>query len=233
MDNQVKDGTQLFDQARRELVQGNLGMALARALDAADMDHAEASFLVALMYFTGTGIQRNTETASEYAKKYLLLLPDGPQKSEARAIIDGTIGTANAKNMILGAAKPDTPASASLSSNKWVVFAAVAVALLVMFLVGYLVLQKNAPPPPAPEPAAAPAVVASEPASEAASEASAPTPAASAASAPAAPKAAKKAAPQADPNIRSQIQSGDVSITETKNGERIIRSGDLVIRVPN
>ena len=102
MDNQVKDGTQLFDQARRELVQGNLGMALARALDAADLDHAEANFLVALMYFTGTGIQRNTETASEYANKYLMLLPDGPKKSEARAIMDGTIGTANAKNMIFG-----------------------------------------------------------------------------------------------------------------------------------
>ena len=73
MDNQVKDGTHLFDQVRRELVQGNLGMALARTLDAADMDHAEANFLPPLMYFTGAGIQRNTETASEYAKKHLLL----------------------------------------------------------------------------------------------------------------------------------------------------------------
>jgi flagellar motor protein MotB len=230
MDNQAKDGTQLFDQARRELVQGNLGMALARALDAADMDHAEATFLVALMYFTGTGIQRNTETASEYANKYLQLLPDGPRKSEARALIDGTIGTANAKNMIQAEAKPDTPAGGSAASNKWVIFAGVAVALLVMFLVGYLVLQKNAPAP-AEAPAPAPAVAASEPASEAAAPAS--EPASEAASAASAPKAVAKPKPKADPNIRSQIQSGDVSITETKNGERIIRSGDLVIRVPN
>lgn len=218
MDNQVKDGTQLFDQARRELVQGNLGMALARALDAADLDHAEANFLVALMYFTGTGIQRNTETASEYANKYLMLLPDGPKKSEARAIMDGTIGTANAKNMILGSeyAKPDTPASASLASNKWVVFAGVAVVLIVMFLVGYLVLQKKEKAT-TPTETAAPAVVA---ASEAASAASAPADSA---------KSQKKA----DPNVRSQLKSGDVSITETKNGERVIRSGDLVIRMPD
>lgn len=218
MDNQVKDGTQLFDQARRELVQGNLGMALARALDAADLDHAEANFLVALMYFTGTGIQRNTETASEYANKYLLLLPEGPRKSEARAIMDGTIGTANAKNMILGAeyGKPDTPTSGSLSTNKWVVFAGVLVALIVMFLVGYLVLQNKEKVSTPAENAAPPALAASE----AASEASAPV---------------EKPQPQkkADPNVRSQLKSGDVSITETKNGERIIRSGDLVIRMPD
>lgn len=224
MDNQVKDGTQLFDQARRELVQGNLGMGLARALDAADMDHAEASFLVALMYFTGTGIQRNTETASEYAKKYLLLQPEGPRKSEARAIIDGTIGTANAKNMILGSdyAKPDTPSNASLTSNKWVVFIGVAVALIAMFSVGYLVLQKKEKVPAATETAGAPAVVASEPVSEAS------TPSA-ASEASITPNSQKKV----DPNIRSQFKSGDVSITETKNGERIIRSGDLVIRMPD
>lgn len=222
MDNQAKDGTQLFDQARRELVQGNLGMALARALDAADMDHAEATFLVALMYFTGTGIQRNTETASEFANKYLLLQPDGPKKSEARAIIDGTIGTANAKNMILGSdyAKPDTPASASLASNKWMIFAGIAVALLVMFLVGYLVLQKKEKSA-APAETAAPAMAASEAASEASSTA--------ASEASAAAKPQKKS----DANIRSQMKSGDVSITETKNGERVIRSGDLVIRMPD
>lgn len=218
MDNQVKDGTQLFDQARRELVQGNLGMALARALDAADLNHAEANFLVALMYFTGTGIQRNTETASEYANKYLMLLPDGPRKSEARAIMDGTIGTANAKNMILGAeyARPDTPASAGLASSKWVVFAGVAVVLVVMFLVGYLVLQKK-------EKATTPAATAA-PAAAAASEA---------ASAAAAPADSAKAPKKADTPVRSQVQSGDVSITETKNGERVIRSGDLVIRMPD
>ena len=223
MDNQAKDGTQLFDQARRELVQGNLGMALARALDAADMDHAEATFLVALMYFTGTGIQRNTETASEYAHKYLLLQPDGPRKSEARAIIDGTIGTANAKNMILGSdyAKPDTPANASLASNKWLMFAGVVVALAVVFLVGYLVLQKKEKAAAAPAQTAAPAVAASEAASSPAV-----TPASDASSAAKPPK-------KADPNIRSQFKSGDVSITETKNGERVIRSGDLVIRVPD
>jgi hypothetical protein len=215
MDNQAKDGTQLFDQARRELVQGNLGMALARALDAADMDHAEATFLVALMYFTGTGIQRNTETASEFANKYLLLQPDGPKKSEARAIIDGTIGTANAKNMILGSdyAKPDTPASASLASNKWMIFAGIAVALAVMFLVGYLVLQKKEKTAASTETVTAPA----EAASEAASEASAVT------------KPQKKA----DSDMRSQLKSGDVSITESKNGERVIRSGDLIIRMPD
>ena len=219
MDNQVKDGTQLFDQARRELVQGNLGMALARALDAADLNHAEANFLVALMYFTGTGIQRNTETASEYANKYLMLLPDGPRKAEARGIMDGTIGTANAKNMILGAeyAKPDTPASASLASNKWLVFAGVAVVLIVMFLVGYLVLQKKEKATTTPAETAAPAAVtASEPASEAS-----------------APAASAQPQKKADPNVRSQLKSGDVSITETKNGERVIRSGDLVIRMPD
>jgi hypothetical protein len=230
MDNQAKDGTQLFDQARRELVQGNLGMALARALDAADMDHAEASFLVALMYFTGTGIQRNTETASEYANKYLLLQPDGPKKSEARAIIDGTIGTANAKNMILGSeyAKPDTPASARLASNKWVMIAVVVVVLLVMFLVGYLVLQKNDKPVATGNASTAPALAASQ----AASEASAPA-ASESAAASQAPAATTKPQPKTDPNIRSQLKSGDVSITETKNGERVIRSGDLVIRMPD
>ena len=148
-----------------------------------------------------------------------MLLPDGPRKSEARAIMDGTIGTANAKNMILGSeyAKPDTPASASLASNKWLVFAGVAVALIVMFLVGYLVLQKKEKATTTPAETAAPAAVT---ASEAASEASAP---------------AAIAQPQkkADPNVRSQLKSGDVSITETKNGERVIRSGDLVIRMPD
>lgn len=230
MDNQVKDGTQLFDQARRELVQGNLGMALARTLDAADMDHAEANFLAALMYFTGTGIQRNTETASEYAKKYLMLLPDGPKKSEARAIIDGTIGTANAKNLILGSeyAKPDTPASVSLASNKWMIFGGVAVVLIIMFLVGYLVLQKKEKTAtPAAEGAATPAAVA---ASEPASEASAPAAPASEATASA---PAAKSAKKVDSEIRSQIKSGNVSITETKNGVRIIKSGDLEIRMPD
>lgn len=92
------------------LTQGNYGMAIARILDAADLNDPEGTFLASLMYFSGTGIQRNLSEASMYAQKYLQLSPEGRYSSEAKDVIDGSIGTENAKRLIFGSDEPYSPA---------------------------------------------------------------------------------------------------------------------------
>ncbi len=47
MTDSNNNATDLLEQAKRELNQGNLGMALARALDASDLQSDEAVLLVA------------------------------------------------------------------------------------------------------------------------------------------------------------------------------------------
>ena len=231
MTDSNNNATDLLEQAKRELNQGNLGMALARALDASDLQSDEAVLLVALMYFTGTGIQRNTETASFYAQKYLDLTPEGKRRSDAKAIIDGTIGTANAKRLIFGdhnhssgsgiaseQTKTDTP--------KWLIPSVIALALVVVFGAGYLYVNqqdKTLNQPIATENKSdAPATPSSSPSSEVQSTVTESV----------GPNSYSKTT-ITETRTHYELKSGDASVTVTKDGYRVIKSGDVEIRVPN
>lgn len=210
-DSEIKDGASLLNESRSQLSQGNLGMALARAMDSSDMGNAEASLLVALMYFSATGIQRNLEQASFYAKRYIEQDAKGLKKVLAESIIDGTVGTENSKRLIFGSKEPYSKAYKSIgdqaSSNgnppqtKTIIVASVLI-LLFLFGGGYFYLQssklddvkgvsqdqnKNQP---------------------------------------------QSAESKNDDSKTYEFKSGDVSVTITPDGQRIIKSGDLEIRTP-
>ena len=104
----------LLKEAKKYLQEDNKSMALAKLLDAADLNNPEANFLAALFYFTGTGIQRNLADASKYATKYIELEPKGKFVRNAKEIVDGTVGTENAKRLIFGSSDLYEPAYSSL-----------------------------------------------------------------------------------------------------------------------
>ena len=217
MEQTQKDSSAVLDEARRHLAQGNLGMGLARALDAAELDHPDAVMLVALMYFAGVGIQRNLETAAQYANKYMELSPEGAQVKEAKYIVDGTLGTENAKRMIFGSKSLNTAAYKNLggplvaSKSKNVTLAIAGLLVLVLAFAGvYFYKTHNQ---------AAKDAVANEQKTSNAADAQA---------------SAKdnKPADVNDSNVVSELKSSNTSIVETKDGQKIIRSGDLVIKVP-
>jgi hypothetical protein len=209
-DTEIKDGSSLLNESRSQLLQGNLGVALARAMDSSDMGNADASILVALMYFSATGIQRNLEQASFYAKRYIEFEPDGHQKILAESIIDGTIGTENAKRLIFGSKEPYSQAYANgecVAKNKFLspvtIVAISIVILLITFGGGYYYLQ--------------PAKVEVEkPVSGGQVKDDVP---------------AKDSKKNGDSGVY-EFKSGDVSVTVTPDGQRIIKSGDLEIRTP-
>jgi hypothetical protein len=209
-DIEIKDGYSLLNESRSQLAQGNLGMALARAMDSSDAGNAEASLLVALMYFSATGIQRNLEQASFYAKKYIELDPKGTQKVLAESIVDGTVGTENAKRLIFGSKEPYSKPYTSLggkvaggNSPRITTFFAISiVVLLICFGGGYYYLQ--------PTKQEASKNLSQEQVKD---------------------EALSKEAKNEDPKTY-EFKSGDVSVRITPDGQRIIKSGDLEIRTP-
>jgi hypothetical protein len=76
------------------------GMAVASLLDSSDLDNPKAILACSLLYFCGVGVTRNTQTAAEFAHKYLSLEPQGPYVRFCKEIIDGSIGSQNALNML-------------------------------------------------------------------------------------------------------------------------------------
>jgi hypothetical protein len=88
----------------------DFGMAAARLLDASDLGHKVAHFYCGLLYFCGVGVTRNAQTASEYATRYLEADPAGPFVDAARGLADGSLGTENAKRILLKG--PATPKKA-------------------------------------------------------------------------------------------------------------------------
>lgn len=94
----------LFSEAQIFITQGNLPMAVAKILDASDLEHPEATLIAAAMYFAGVGISRNQDEATKYAQKYIALSGEStsPKTKDAHAIIDGSIGTINARRLIFG-----------------------------------------------------------------------------------------------------------------------------------
>jgi TPR repeat protein len=228
MTDTTQSAADLLAQAKRELNQGNLGMALARALDASDLQSDEAVLLVALMYFTGTGIQRNTETASFYAQKYLDLSSQGKHRSDAKSIIDGTIGTANAKRLIFGDHNSTgaTTASAKADAPKWLIPTVVGLALVVAFGAGFLYVNQQEKTLNQPIAAENKTDAQAKTADNAASDVK------STVVETVGPNSYSKTV-KTETNTHYEMKSGDASVTVTKDGYRVIKSGDLEIKIPN
>ena len=116
----------------------DFAMASARLLDSADLEHPPAFFYCALMYFAGVGVSRNTQTASDYAGRYLEVAPNGQFAQVAKDVIDGTFGTENARKMLVERPAASTKAAAPVAvaqvkSNKPMYIAA---AVLIPVLLG-------------------------------------------------------------------------------------------------
>lgn len=135
----------LFNGALKYLGDDNKGMAIAKMLDAADLEHPEANFLTALFYFTGTGVQRNLVSSAEYAKRYIRLAPNGKFINEAFSIIDETIGTENAKRLLFNSNQPYTPAYKIYrnSKSKNVFLPVIASFFFLILLVSYFYHYKS------------------------------------------------------------------------------------------
>lgn len=228
MTDSTPSAADLLEQAKRELNQGNLGMALARALDASDLQSDEAVLLVALMYFTGTGIQRNTETASFYAQKYLDLTPEGKHRSDAKAIIDGTIGTANAKRLIFGDhnAAASTSTSSQTEAPKWLIPSVVGLALIVVFGAGFLYVNQQ-------DKTLNPSITTENKTDAAVTPASGPASDVKSTVVEAVGPNSYSKTTRTETNTHYELKSGDASVTVTKDGYRVIKSGDVEIKIPN
>jgi len=72
------------------------GLAAANLLDASDINHPISLAACALLYFCGIGVTRNTQTAAEFAQKYLAIEPTGRCARIAQEVIDGSLGSQNA-----------------------------------------------------------------------------------------------------------------------------------------
>ena len=87
------------------------GMAAAGFLDSSDLKYPEGILACALLYFTGVGVTRNTETASEFAKEYLSFTQDARLRKVAKEIVDGSLGTQNALKSLNDLDKSSEPTS--------------------------------------------------------------------------------------------------------------------------
>lgn len=105
--------TALYVKAIEYLAAKDEGMAVASFLDASDLGHPEATIKSALLYYTGIGITRNLQTASEYAQKYLALAPHGRHANTAREIIGASLGAANGKRILYTVTAASTDATAA------------------------------------------------------------------------------------------------------------------------
>ena len=88
------------------------GLAAAGFLDSSDLKYPEGVLACALIYFSGVGVTRNTETASEFANEFLNLSQDARLSKIAKEIIDGSLGTQNALKSL-----SDLDKSGDLSSS--------------------------------------------------------------------------------------------------------------------
>ena len=113
--------------------QQDFGMAAARLLDAADTGLEEAYVFCALIYYCGVGVMRNTESAVEYASKYKEAQPHGDYAQVIDEILTGTIGTENAKNILLG--KSNKVVSV-VGKSKLPLIAAIALPVISLIVVG-------------------------------------------------------------------------------------------------
>lgn len=134
-------GAELFKEGvallRGSGVQQDFSMAAARLLDAADLHHSAAYYFCALLYFAGIGVSRNTENASQYAAQYLEADSKGPFAAAATSIIDGTLGTENAKKLLLEKKGGSQPPLKTQSQRKYLLAAAIGMPLI--FVAGLLV----------------------------------------------------------------------------------------------
>lgn len=125
---------------RQSGIPQDLGMAAAKLLDASDLNHPEAHIYCALMYFCGVGVARNIQYASEYAKKYALIRPAGDFLPVVGALLDGTIGTENARNILFNKDGNANQIGSSHSSKKSILIAA-AVLFFGITVVAFLMLS--------------------------------------------------------------------------------------------
>lgn len=114
----------------------DFAMASARLLDSADLNHPPAFFYCALLYFAGVGVSRNTQTASDYAGRYLEVAPDGQFAQVAKEVIDGTFGTENARKLLVERPAASTPVAASVAKPKSKKPMYIAVAVMIPVLLG-------------------------------------------------------------------------------------------------
>lgn len=115
-DQNIERAYKSFEQARMNLLgpNPNYGLVLKHAMDAADLGHQEANYFLACIYFSAREIvQYDRESANKYAESYLRLSPDGPHVNQAKRIIDGSIGTENARRFIFSTTTNDIPTSSS------------------------------------------------------------------------------------------------------------------------
>jgi hypothetical protein len=125
------------------------GMAVASLLDSSDLDNPKAILACSLLYFCGVGVTRNTQTAAEFAHKYMSLEPQGPYIRFCKEIIDGSIGSQNALNMLnsfgpSGAERlnefltPEAPSEQSIAKAKnkklYIIVGAVCVVVVLSIL---------------------------------------------------------------------------------------------------
>ena len=125
------------------------GMAVASLLDSSDLDNPKAILACSLLYFCGVGVTRNTQTAAEFAHKYLSIEPQGPYIRFCKEIIDGSIGSQNALNILnsfgpSGAERlgefltPETPSEQLIAKAKnkklYLIVGAIGVVLVVAIL---------------------------------------------------------------------------------------------------
>ncbi len=124
-------------------VSQDFAMASARLLDADDLNHPVASYYCALLYYCGVGVARNVQTANSFASKYIELNPEGIFLVAAKEIIDGTLGTENARKLLLDRATPVTQAADPAKKKKMLIVAAVGVPVVLIALVAVFALTKG------------------------------------------------------------------------------------------
>ena len=111
------------------------GMAAASFLDGADLGHPESTLMVALMYYTGTGVTRNLESSRQYATQFQGIATSRAHLTVAQEIISESLGSENARRLLFGEATSAaivSKAKAAKSGNRGLLlFGAVGVALVI------------------------------------------------------------------------------------------------------
>lgn len=122
----------------------DFGLAAARLLDASDLNHPYAHLYCALLYFCGEGVSRNVATAQEYASRYLEADARGRFAAEAKGLLDGSLGTAKARKLLLE--KPAAAAAQSGAQRRSPVLAlAIGIPAVVIAALGAFVLVRTRP----------------------------------------------------------------------------------------
>jgi len=122
------------------------GMAAASFLDASDLGHEAGTIMSSLLYYIGVGVTRNTQTAGEYAQKYLLSEPQGRHAGMAQEIIDGSLGTENARRILYGRAAQTQGAASNgkgTGPRKNILLGGVAAFVAVLAIAGGVLYAKR------------------------------------------------------------------------------------------